>query len=98
MRRAKVLFLLAVMFACAPTVSAKVWITVLGCDETTPLGATDPNHLTIQRNIMVGTRLVLLLTSDAPGVFGDHQLWSGFLRISWDDWQRGTLSARGYNQ
>lgn len=92
------LILLAVVSACAPTVSAEVWITVLSCDETTRLEATDPNHPMIQRNIMVGTHLVLLLTSDAPGVFGDHRIWAGFLQISWDDWQRGTLSARGYNQ
>jgi hypothetical protein len=94
----KTLFVLVVAVAVSRLALAKVWTTVYRCDETTPLEAVDPNHPTIYRDIMVGTRLVIVVSSDAPGIYGDHQLWSGGLVISLDDWQRGTLSGRGYDQ
>jgi hypothetical protein len=46
---------------------------------------------------MVGTRLVIVISSDGPGIYGDQAWWGGLV-ISRDDWQRGTLSGRGYNQ
>jgi hypothetical protein len=97
-RAMKTLFVLVVAAVVAPLAPAKVWTTVYRCDETTPLAAVDPNHPTVYRDIMVGTRLVIVISSDAPGIVGDHQLWTGWLVISRDDWQRGTLSGRGYNQ
>ncbi len=97
MRSIKVPFLLAALAVLTPTVHAKVWITAYRCDEATPLEAIDPNHPTIPHDIMVGTRLVLIIRSDAPGV-KDYVLWSGELQVSWDDWQRGTITGRGYNE
>ncbi|MCL5282691.1 MAG: hypothetical protein M1376_22630 [Planctomycetes bacterium] len=94
----RALYVLVAALVVASLASARVWTTVYRCDETTPLAAVDPNHPTIYRDIMVGTRLVLVVGSDGPGIYGDHQLWSGGLVISRDDWQRGTLSGRGYNQ
>ncbi len=94
----RTLFVLVIAMAVAPLAFAKVWTTVYRCDETTPLAAVDANHPTVYRDIMVGTRLVIVVSSDAPGLYGDHQLWSGGLVISRDDWQRGTLSGRGYNE
>jgi hypothetical protein len=94
----RTLFVLIAAVAVAPVALAKVWTTVYRCDGTTPLATVDPNHPTVYRDIMVGTRLVIVVSSDAPGLYGDQQLWSGGLVISRDDWQRGTLSGRGYNQ
>jgi hypothetical protein len=94
----KTLFVLVVAVTVSPLALAKAWTTVYRCDEMTPLEAVDPNHPTVYRDIMVGTRLVIVVSSDAPGVFGDHQRWSGGLVISADDWQCGTLSGRGYDQ
>ncbi len=92
------LFVLVAALVVAPLAWAKVWTTVYRCDGTTPLAAVDPNHPTVYRDIMVGTRLVIVISSDAPGIYDDRQLWSGGLVISRDDWQRGTLSGRGYNE
>jgi len=89
---------LAIGAVCASMTRAKVWVTAYRCDERTPLQTIDPNHPTVYRDIMVGTRLVLVVTSDAPGLVGDYLLWSGALQISRDDWQRGTLTGRGYNE
>jgi hypothetical protein len=94
----RTLFVLVIGVTIVSPVLARVWTTVYRCDETTPLEAVDPNHPTIYRDIMVGTRLVIVVSSDAPGIYGDHQLWSGGLVISLDDWQRGTLSGRRYDQ
>jgi len=56
--------LLCLAIALAPAALAKVWTTVYGCDGVTPLEAVDPNHPTVYRDIMVGTRLVLVVSSD----------------------------------
>jgi hypothetical protein len=94
----RTLFVLIATMAVAPLAFARVWTTVYRCDEATPLAAADANHPTAYRDIMVGTRLVIVVCSDAPGIYGYDQVWSGGLVISRDDWQRGTLSGRGYNQ
>ncbi len=77
---------------------AKVRITAYRFDGVTPLAVVDANQATVYRDIMVGTRLVILVQSDASGVYPDRQLWGGFLLISWDDSERGTLAGRDYNQ
>jgi hypothetical protein len=94
----RMLLVLVATLVVTPVALAKVWTTVYRCDGTTPLATVDPNHPTIYRDIMVGTRLVIVVSSDGPGIYGGYQLWSGGLVISQDDWQRGTLSGRGYNR
>jgi hypothetical protein len=42
---------------------------------------------------MVGTRLALFVVSDVPVDF-----WSGGLWISWDDWDRGMIQGRDFNE
>jgi hypothetical protein len=74
----------------APTTRAKVWTTVYHCDETTPLAALDPNQATVYRDIMVGTRLVFVVSSDTG------ESWQGALLLSSDEVKYGTLSGRGY--
>jgi hypothetical protein len=86
----RMFFALAVIVAVAPLAAAKVWTTVYRCDETTPLAVADPNRPGVYRDIMVGTRLVIVVNSDAAGY------WWGQLRLSWDDEKHAKLSGRGY--
>ncbi len=86
----RTLFVLVIAVAVTPMALAKVWTTVYRCDETTPLAAVDPNHPTVYRDIMVGTRLVILVSSDQGGY------WFGNLLSSWDDAPYGALTGRGY--
>lgn len=82
--------MLGLAVALAPATLAKVWTTVYRCDGVTPLEAVDPNHPTVYRDIMVGTRLVLVVSSDK----GEY--WWGRLLLSQEDAQYGELSGRGY--
>ncbi len=84
--RRSLLPLLVVLFA--PMAPARVWTTVYRCDGTTPLAAVDPNHPTVYRDIMVGTRLVIVISSD-QGVY-----WWGGLMLSQDEAKYATLSGR----
>jgi hypothetical protein len=70
---------------------AEVSIEVYRADETTPLALADPNTPGTYRDIMVGTRLVMFITSDAAGVW-DGQLW-----LSPEAATLGSISGRGYN-
>jgi hypothetical protein len=75
------------------TALAVVSVQVYRADEQTPLEWVDPNIPDVYRDIMVGTRLTLFVVSDAPA-----SIWSGGLWVSWDDWNRGTIAGRGYNE
>jgi len=79
------------MVLLVPAAGAKVWTTVYRYDEVTPLGAVDPNRPAVYRDIMVGTRLAIVISSDAATP------WPGVLASSWDDWIYGELTARDYN-
>ena len=68
---------------------ARVWVTVYQCDGKTPLATVDSNHPDVYRDIMVGTRLTLVISSDAAGK------WGGDLELSQDDALYGKLSGRG---
>lgn len=87
-------FLAAVALAAAisPVAAARVWTTVYRCDGLTPLAVVDPNRLGVYPDIMVGTRLAILVSSDTG------EPWSGAMVISRDQWGRGTLSGRGFNK
>ncbi len=92
---------LVVILAVALTgpLGAKVWVTAYRCDEATPLATVDPNHPTVYEDIMVGTRLAIIITSDAPGLYlADGKLWTGSLLVPRGDNERGRLSGRGYNK
>ncbi len=82
-------FALAAIVVIAPLAAAKVRTAVYRCDETTPLALVDPNRPGVYRDIMVGTRLVIVVSSDTGGQ------WQGQLWLSWDDAEFATLSARG---
>jgi hypothetical protein len=86
MRKLVVLCLAA---ALAPATLAKVWTTVYRCDEVTPLPAVDPNHPALYRDIMVGTRFAIVISSDRG------EQWYGGLMLSLDDAKYASLSGRG---
>jgi hypothetical protein len=88
----RTLVVLCLAVALAPAAWAKVRTTVYRCDGVTPLEGVDPNHPAVYRDIMVGTRLVLVVGSDR----GEY--WLGSLRLSCDDAQCARLSGRGYIQ
>ncbi len=85
----RMVFALAVIVGVAPLRAANVWTTVYRCDEMTPLPAVDPNRPGVYADIMVGTRLVIVVSSDT----GSY--WWGHLRLSWDDADYAALRGRG---
>jgi hypothetical protein len=87
----KTLFVLTAVVALAPLAPARVWTSVYRCDEVTPLEAVDPNHPTVYRDIMVGTRLAIIVSSDTGGY------WWGDLLFDPDDANNATLRGRGYD-
>lgn len=86
----RVLLVSMAIVALASAATARVWTRAYRCDETTPLAALDANHPTVYRDIMVGTHLVFVISSD------DGADWTGALLLSWDDANDATLSGRGY--
>jgi len=85
--RTFILWLIAVLLTSVG--SAQVSVSVYQPDGHTLLGPADPNLIHVYRDIMVGTRLVLVVNSDTAGY------WTGGLLLTWDNWVVGNLSARG---
>ncbi|UCE49020.1 MAG: hypothetical protein JSW47_02540 [Phycisphaerales bacterium] len=69
----------------------EVSATAYLADGKTPLEWADPNVPFVYRNIMVGTKLTIIVSSDT----GDR--WSGELQVTSLDVGYGVLSARDYN-
>lgn len=65
--------------------------TVYLADGNTPLEWADPNIPFVYRDIMVGTKLTIIVGSDS----GDS--WSGKLQVTGPDVGYGVLSARDYD-
>jgi hypothetical protein len=81
----------ALLTLCAATAGADVWTDAYLCDGTTPLSPADPDYPNVYRDIMVGTRLTLLLRSDTG------RAWSGYLLVPYDTYPVGSLAARDPN-
>ena len=75
------------------TALAAVSVQVYRADEQTPLAWADPNTPDAYQDIMVETRLTLFVVSDTA-----TSTWGGGLWVSWDDWSRGILAGRGYDE
>ncbi len=73
------------------TVAAGVSASVYLSDQATPLALADPNVPNVYRDIMVGTRLVIYVTSDTA------LRWNGALWLSRANMDTGIVSARGDN-
>jgi hypothetical protein len=81
--------LVLVVATMAPVAAAKVWVSVYQHDGKTPLAAVDADHPNVFRDIMVGTRLTLVVSSDSS------EDWLGTLLLSGDDVNDARLSGRG---
>jgi len=81
------------LFLCVGSIATgEVSTTVYLADGSTPLELADPNIPFIYRDIMVGTKLTIIVSSDAG-----ESLWSGRLQIDGTDRDYGAISARDYN-
>jgi len=89
----KMTFLAILIGATASTSLAGVRASIYRADEVTPLPWADPNIPDVYQDIMVGTRLTIFIESDAP-----ESAWSGGLSLSWEDWDKGIIEGRGYNE
>jgi hypothetical protein len=83
---------LALFFGVVPLAVGGVSTKVCMADGETPLPLVDPNMPHVYRDIMVGTKLTIIVSSDAGGY------WSGKLAITGQDRDYGFLSARDYNE
>jgi len=81
----------AVVLSISSLAAAEVSIRVCLADGNTPLEPADANTPFVYRDIMVGTKLTIIVASDAAGS------WAGGLYIEGIDRNYGDLSARGYN-
>jgi hypothetical protein len=77
----------------ASIATANVSTNVYLYDGTTPLPPADPNVPNLCRDVMVGTKLVIILSSDTP-----IKYWNGALLVPREEWAYGTLSGRDYNE
>ncbi|MFC1793535.1 dockerin type I domain-containing protein [Planctomycetota bacterium] len=82
-----VVLLLAFSSIAAGEVSTRVCLA----DANTPLELADPNVLFVYRDIMVGTKLIIIVDSNIA------ESWDGGLYIGFTDSNYGVLSARDYN-
>jgi len=85
------LALTATVLALSVGAQAKVWTTVYRCDEKTPLTPSDPNYPSVYQDIMVGTQLVIVLSSDS------RQPWLGSLQYTPKNGEDMPLTGRGYD-
>jgi len=91
----RVLAVIAIIAILTSVAFAEVFVTVYRCDEKTPLTPRDVNTPRVYSDIMVGTRLVFVVSSDGPPKAREG--WWGGLQTTWDDWERGKLFGRGYD-
>jgi hypothetical protein len=88
--------ILAALFFCIGSVAVgEVSTRVCLSDGNTPLGLADPNVPHVYRDIMVGTKLTIIVSSDVNEPWGDS---GGGLAIEEEYWDYGVLSARDYNE
>jgi hypothetical protein len=77
------------LLALSSILQAEVRMKVYRCDEKTPLVPIDPNHPGVYGDIMVGTKLTVVVCSDSNKEF------SGFLEFLTDGVT--SLAGRGYD-
>lgn len=86
------LIISALTFLIHSAAFGEVYTTVYLADGNTPLEFADPNIPFVYREIMVGTKLTIVVSSDTDGY------WGGDLAITGQDRDYGFLSARDYNE
>ena len=87
----KTLAILGLVLGMVPTAMAEVSTRVCLADGNTPLELADPNVPLVYRDIMVGTRLTIIVHSTVGGK------WDSDLSIEGQYLDYGLLSARDFN-
>ncbi len=87
------LLILVIIFGMVSECMGEVSTRVCRADGITPLPPVDPNYPRIYRDIMVGTQLTIIVSSD---VNGDY--WPCDLAIKGTDRDYGVLSGRDFNE
>jgi len=87
----KILTWLSLCFCLTRVCSATVVPDVYLYNSNTPLELADPNVPFVYRDIMVGTMLTIVVSSDSGGY------WSGSLVVTGDNMSRGVLSGGDYD-
>lgn len=82
---------LMLVLSTSSIAAAEVWTSVYLADGKTPLELADPNIPFVYRDVMAGTKLTIVVASDAAGG------WDGGIYIEGTDRDYGVLSARDYN-
>lgn len=81
---------------------AELWTTVYYADEVTPLELADPCVPYLYRDIMVGTKLAIVVSSDTTGTWVNNDAngywWDSDLAIIGDYMSYGVLSGRDCNE
>ena len=87
----KGLTLLAIFLGMASVAAGEVSVRVCRADGNTPLPPVDPNFPHVYPDIMVGTKLTIIVDSNVA------EDWWGGLAVVDDNMDYGLLSARDYN-
>jgi hypothetical protein len=84
------LTLLLIVLSACPTL-ATLRIDMYLSDGNTPLALRDPNTPNVYRDIMVGAKLTVIVSSDKKAKT------TAMIGVPWDDVSVGELTARGYD-
>jgi len=87
----KMLTITVLLLTFSSIAAGEVSTRVCLADANTPLELADPNVPFVYRDIMVGTKLTIIVDSNIA------ESWYGSLYIGITDWDYGVLSARDYN-
>ena len=90
-----ILIVLVLTLGVAPMGIGNVSTTVFLSDGNTPLALVDPNIPHVYQDIMVGTKLIIVVSSDTNEYWGNGLDDGGSLAIKEQYWPYGVLSARG---
>jgi hypothetical protein len=82
-----VAFMLILSSPAPATITADVYLS----DGNTPLALRDPNVPHVYRDVMVGTKLTIIVSSNSLK-------GTGSIGMSWEDWAKGRLTARGFDE
>ena len=91
----QILLVLTLTFSVIPMVRGEISTTVFLADGNTPLALVDPNIPYVYRDIMVGTKLIIVVSSDTNEQWKEGMDEGGSLAIEEKYWPYGVLSARG---
>ena len=94
MQKYRLIVMCIVVLAFVQTAGGEVSISVCLADGNTALELADVNTPCVYRDIMVGTKLTIIISSDA----NDCSNWSGDLFIMGEYQEYGFLSARDFNE